>query len=198
MENLEEHPASIDGSGGRSAIVDPPDGRIPYQPWAAAKRDTTFERYHDAAQYCLPHGAPRFAYGGTKLLVQTPGYVFMLNDYADTYRIIPTDGRPHVGSGIRLWEGDVRGQWEGNTLVMNVSNQLAMSTIDHVGNFVSEHAKVVERMTMIDKDVIHYAITIGIRRCSRGPGRWRSDGGGTRTPSTRCGNRDAGRACSRP
>jgi hypothetical protein len=160
MENIEEHPATMDGSGGRSAVVDPPDGRIPYQPWAAAKRDTIFEQYHDAAQYCLPHGAPRFAYGGTKLLVQTAGYVFMLNDYADTYRIIPTDGRPHLGSGIRLWEGDVRGRWEGNTLVMDVSNQLAMSTIDHVGNFVSEHATIVERMTMIDKDVIHYAITI--------------------------------------
>src|SRR5688572_5188693 len=114
LENIEEHAESIDGSGGRSSIVDPPDGRIPYQPWAAAKRDAHFDKYLDAGQYCLPDGAPRFGYGATKLVVQTPGYVFMLNDYADTYRIIPTDGRPHLGPDIKLWQGDLRGRWEGN------------------------------------------------------------------------------------
>ena len=160
MENIEEHPETMDGSGGRSAIVDPPDGRIPYQPWAAAKRDGHFAAYLDAAQLCLPHGSPRFAYGGGKLVVQTPGHVFMLNNYADTYRIIPTDGRPHLGAGIRLWEGDLRGRWDGNTLVIDVTNQLALSQIDHVGNFISEHARVVERLTMIDRDVIHYTATI--------------------------------------
>jgi hypothetical protein len=98
LENIEEHPESLDGSGGRSSIVDPPDGRIPYQPWAAAKRDAHFDKYLDAGQYCLPDGAPRFLWGATKFVVQTPGYVFMLNDYADTYRIIPTDGRPRKGT----------------------------------------------------------------------------------------------------
>ena len=160
MENVEEHPETIDGSGGRSAIVDPVDGRIPYQPWAAARRDANFAKYIDAAQFCLPHGSPRFAYGGNKVVVQSPGYVFMLNDFADTYRIIPTDGRPHLGPDIALWEGDLRGRWEGNTLIIDVTNQLAMSTIDHVGNFVSESAHVVERMTMIDKDVILYTVTV--------------------------------------
>lgn len=160
MENIEEHPETMDGSGGRSAIVDPPDGRIPYQPWAAAKRDAHFSTYLDAAQLCLPHGAPRFAYGGTKHVIQTRGQVVMLNDYADTYRIIPTDGRPHLGPAIRLWEGDLRGRWEGNSLVVDVTNQLALSPIDHVGNFVSEHAHVVERLTMIDRDAVHYTATI--------------------------------------
>ncbi len=160
LENIEEHPATMDGSGGRSSIVDPADGRIPYQPWAVPKRDAHFAKYLDAAQFCLPHGAPRFAYGGNKLVVQTPGNVFMLNDYADTYRIIPTDGRPHLGAGIRLWEGDLRGRWEGNTLVIDVTNQLAMNTLDHVGNFFSDNVHVIERLTMIDKDVIHYVATI--------------------------------------
>jgi hypothetical protein len=160
MENIEEHPETMDGSGGRSAIVDPPDGRIPYQPWAAAKRDGHFARYLDAAQLCLPHGSPRFAYGGGKQVLQAPGSVFILNNYADTYRIIPTDGRPHIPPGIRLWEGDLRGRWEGNTLVIDVTNQLAMGQIDHVGNFVSEYAHVVERLTMIDTNVIHYTARI--------------------------------------
>ena len=60
LENIEEHPESMDGSGDRSSIVDPADGRIPYQPWAAAKREAHFEKYLDAGQFCLPDGAPRF------------------------------------------------------------------------------------------------------------------------------------------
>jgi hypothetical protein len=181
MENVEEHPQTIDGSGGRSEIVDPPDGRLPYQPWAAAKRDAHFAKYLDAAQFCLPHGAPRFAYGGTKLVVQTPGFVFMLNDYADTYRIIPTDGRPHVGSDIRLWEGDPRGRWDGNTLVIDVTNQLAMGPIDHVGNFISDDANVVERMTLIDKDVIFYTATVDDPRVFTRP--WTMAFGWRRNPN---------------
>jgi hypothetical protein len=84
----------------------------------------------------------------------------MLNEYADTYRIIATDGRPHLGPNIRLWQGDLRGRWEGNTLVIDVTNQLAETTIDHIGNFISQNAHVVERATMIDKDVIYYTATI--------------------------------------
>lgn len=160
MENLQEHPETMDGSGGRSAIVDPPDGRIPYQPWAEARRDTHFDTYLDPPRLCIPQGAPRFAYGGAKLVVQTPGQVVMLNDQAHWYRIIPTDGRPHVGSNIRLFEGDARGRWEGNTLVIDVTNQNAIVWLDHVGNFYSNAVHVVERMTMIDRDVIHYTATI--------------------------------------
>ena len=61
---------------------------------------------------------------------------------------------------IKTYMGDARGRWEGNTLVIDVTNQLAMGPIDHVGNFVSEFAHVVERLTMIDRNVIHYTATI--------------------------------------
>ena len=84
----------------------------------------------------------------------------MLNEQAHWYRIVPTDGRPHVGSNIRLFEGDSRGRWEGNTLVIDITNQTAIAWLDHVGNFYSEAVHVVERMTMIDNDVIHYTATI--------------------------------------
>jgi hypothetical protein len=160
LENIEEHPESLDGSGGRSSIVDPADGRIPYQPWAAAKRDAHFDKYLDSGQYCLPDGAPRFLWGATKFIVQTAGYVFMLNDYADTYRIIPTDGRPRIGQKIRLWQGDLRVRWEGNTLVIEPTNRWAETTLDHIGNFITPDAKIVERLTMIDKDVIYVTATI--------------------------------------
>jgi hypothetical protein len=54
MENLEEHPETMDTSGGRSAIIDPPDGKIPYQPWAAAKRDEMFSAYVNPMALCMP------------------------------------------------------------------------------------------------------------------------------------------------
>ena len=161
MENIEEHPQTIDGSGGRSAVVDPADGKIPYQPWAAARRDRMFATYLNPAQICTPMGSPKQTYSpGTMRVLQTPGYVFVLNDYAHTYRVTPTDGRPHLGPSIRLFEGDSRGRWEGNTLVIDVTNQRDATWIDAVGNFFSENVHVVERFTLIDKDVVHIEATV--------------------------------------
>jgi hypothetical protein len=161
MENLEEHPETMDTSGGRSSIVDPVDGKIPYQPWAAAKRDEMFSAYVNPMALCMPLGSPKQAYGpGTFRVVQTPGSVFMINDFAHTYRVIPTDGRPHVGPAIRLYAGDSRGRWEGNTLVIDVTNQRDRIWLDAVGNFFSENVHVVERFTMIDNNVMHYQATI--------------------------------------
>lgn len=161
MENLEEHPETMDTSGGRSAIIDPPDGRIPYQPWAAARRDEMFATYANPMALCMPLVAPKQAYGpGTFRVVQTPGFVFMLNDFAHSYRVIPTDGRPHVGPAIRLYAGDSRGRWDGNTLVIDVTNQRDRQWLDAVGNFFSDDVHVVERFTMIDRDVIHYQATV--------------------------------------
>jgi hypothetical protein len=156
MENIQEHPQTMDGSGGRSAIVDPADGFIPYQPWALARRDTHFSTYLDPPRMCLPQGAPRFAYGGGKQVVQTPGYVFMFNDQAHYYRIIPTDGRPHIGSNIRLFEGDSRGRWEGNTLVIDVTNFTPKT--DYQGS--RENLHLVERWTRTGPRTLAYEVTI--------------------------------------
>jgi hypothetical protein len=84
----------------------------------------------------------------------------MIIDFAHTYRVIPTDGRPHVGSGIRLYAGDSRGRWEGNTLVIDVTNQRDRIWLDAVGNFFSDTVHVVERFTMIDANVLHYQATV--------------------------------------
>jgi hypothetical protein len=161
MENIEEHPETMDTTGGRSAVIDPPDGRIPYQAWAAARRDEMFATYVNPMALCTPLVAPKQAYGpGTFRVVQTPGFVFMLNDFAHSYRVIPTDGRPHVGPSIHLYTGDSRGRWDGNTLVIDVTNQRDRQWLDAVGNFFSEGVHVVERFTMTDPDVIHYEATV--------------------------------------
>lgn len=160
-ENVEEHPEGMDGSGGKSLIVDPPNGRIPYQPWAAAKVESHFATYWNPVQQCMPDTPPRQAYtAGTFQIVQSPGYVFFMTEQLHTYRVIPTTARPHIGSNIHLFMGDSRGRWDGNTLVVDVANLKDRMWLDHVGNFFSESAHVVERWTMFHPDVIHYQATI--------------------------------------
>lgn len=160
-ENVEEHAEGHDGSGGKSLIVDPPDGRIPYQPWAKAKVDTHWANYWNPVQQCIADTPPRQAYSaGALQIVQTPGYVFFMTEQLRTYRVIPTTPRPHVGSSIHLFMGDSRGRWDGNTFVVDVRNLKDRVWLDHVGNTFSESAQIVERWTMFHQDVIHYQATI--------------------------------------
>ena len=160
-ENIEEHAEGMDGSGGKSLIVDPANGRIPYQPWAAAKVATHWATYWNPVQQCMPDSPPRQAYAaGAMRITQTPGYVFFFAEQLRTYRVIPTNPRPHVGSSIHLFMGDSRGRWDGNTLEVDVTNLKDRVWLDHVGNVYSESARVVERWTMFHQDVIHYQATI--------------------------------------
>jgi hypothetical protein len=161
MENIEEHPEGMDGSGGRSLIVDPADGRIPYQPWAAAKVQGHFATYLNPVSRCLPDAPPKHAYSaGVRRIIQTPSSMFVLGDYAHTYRVIPIDGRPHIPAFLRQYMGDSRGRWEGNTLVVDVTNLRDHMWLDHIGNFYSDAARITERWTLIHPDVMHYQATI--------------------------------------
>ena len=161
LENIEEHAESFDGSGGKSAIVDPANGRVPYQPWAAEKRRTNYSIYHNPHALCLPTGSPKVGYsGGVNRILQTPGSLVFLADYAHVYRVVPTDDRPHVGPALRLFMGDSRGRWEGNTLVIDVTNLDDRTWLDAIGNFYSNAVHVVERWTMFHADVIHVEATI--------------------------------------
>lgn len=160
MENIEEHPQGMDGSGGQSLIVDPVDGRIPYQPWAAARVQGHFSTYLNPVQRCLPDAPPKHTYSaGVRRIVQTAASVLVMGDYAHTYRVIPTDGRPHAPSAMRFFMGDSRGRWDGNTLVVDVTNLRDHMWLDHVGNFHSDTVRITERWTMIHPDVIHYQAT---------------------------------------
>jgi len=75
-------------------------------------------------------------------------------------RVIPLDGRPHVGPNVKLWMGDGRGRWEGNTLVVDTTNLNAKFRLSVVGDFFSDKAHVVERLTFIDANTMSYEATI--------------------------------------
>jgi hypothetical protein len=145
-----------------------PDGNIPYQPWAAAKQKYSADHVDNPAKpedvdtqaHCLPEGPGRvFIHSGFQIL-QAPGYIVFITEENDETRIIPLDNRPHVGQDIKLWQGDSRGHWEGNTLVIDVTNLKAKSRLDMVGNFYSPSAHFVERLTLVDDKTIEYEATI--------------------------------------
>ena len=157
-------------------IKDPTaDGRIPYQPWAEAKRREHLrnlfapgERAHvEPEDRCLLNGVPRINLRGQMQLVQTSGYVLILYEWIHAYRHIPLDGRPHAPQGVRLWNGDSRGRWEGDTLIVDVTNFHVDATdynkmpwLDGHGSFYTDALHVVERWRLSDPGTISYEATI--------------------------------------
>jgi hypothetical protein len=111
---------------------------------------------------CLTGGLPEFgtAYGGSfRRIVQTPGGISMFYDVGQGQgwqRNIVMSGSPHLPANIRQWYGDSRGHWEGNTLVIDVTNFSAKT--DFQGS--REHLHLVERWTRTSPATLEYAVTI--------------------------------------
>jgi hypothetical protein len=151
-----------------SAIIDPPDGRIPYQPWAAVQQKAVFDNHNnlklrnqmDPQDRCFLGGATRLFSLGNIQILQSAGQVVLLNEFAHTFRIVPLDGRPHVGQGIKLWQGDSRGRWDGNTLVIETTNNNDKTWFDKVGSFHSDSMRVTERLALVDATTLIYRATI--------------------------------------
>src|SRR5579863_1063267 len=160
-----------------SLVVEPKDGRVPLKPEAEAKRDYNAAHNADSYEYmsvwdrCITRGVPAgmfpAGYNNAYQIVQTPGYVVILYEMIHETRIIPLDGRPHVSSNIRLWNGDSRGHWEGNTLVVDTTNYnnkgsigTSAATNRIKGIPQSEALHVVERFTRLSPDTINYEVTI--------------------------------------
>jgi hypothetical protein len=153
-------------AGGPSLIVDLANGRIPYRPEVLAmKRKLTDLADHaplasiDPNAYCSLQGVPRTNYMGNIQVLQTSGAVTVLTEFTHMYRFILTNGQPHV-SGVSTWQGDSRGHWEGNTLVVDVTNLNGKAWMDSVGNFTSDDFHVTERWTPLDAKTLLYEATI--------------------------------------
>lgn len=134
-----------------SRVSDPPDGQVPFQPWARAAQQDLLAHFHnpEKEQYveplarCAPAGVPKsFTWHGYEIR-QYPGYVLFLFDSGT--RIIHLDGKPHLPENIKLWNADSRGHWEGNTLIVDVTNNNAKARLARTGEFFSENAHIEER-----------------------------------------------------
>jgi len=151
-----------------SRVIDPADGLLPYQPWAAARQKRQESDYEhptrpehiDTQHRCLISGIPRlYTIVPSFRIIQIPGSVVFVWDEYHAYRVVPLDGRPHVASNVKLWMGDARGHWEGNTLVIDTTNMRG-ARLTYIGDFYSENAHVTERMTFVDADNMTYQATV--------------------------------------
>jgi len=151
-----------------SLVIDPPDGRIPRQaqqgtPVAPPGLGKPPDGPEDRAltERCIlwptagPPMMPSF-YNNNYQIVQAPGYVMIVVEMIHDVRIIPTDGSAHLPSNIRLWMGDSRGHWEGNTLVVDTTNFTGKTNFRGSG----ENLHLVERFTRAGPDMILYEFTV--------------------------------------
>jgi hypothetical protein len=161
----------IVGTRRTSLIVDPPDGKIPPLTPEAQKRvaDRDLRRLRPAegpedrnlSERCIlwqTAGPPMLpsAYNNNYQIVQNRGYVMIFNEMIHDARIIPVDGRPHLPQNVRLWMGDSRGHWEGDTLVVDTTNFTAKTAF----RGASEKLHLVERFTRADPDTLLYSFTV--------------------------------------
>lgn len=164
----------------RSIVVDPPNGRVPILRQAEEKRAMNLARMTDSWEYhtpwerCITRGVPGgmfpAGYNNAYRIFQTRDYVAILYEMIHEARIIPLDGRPHVGPNIGLWNGNPRGRWEGNSLVVEVTNYRdeevgatatgIATTATLKGVPQTRAMRVVERLTRVDADTLHYEATI--------------------------------------
>lgn len=155
--------ASGFGIGGGQRIIDPPDGHIPYKPEARAKQQDILNNHmaDEPELHCYQSGVPHSESNQFGVqIIQTPGYFVQLSEFMHTVRIIPTDNRPHIDPKIRLFQGDPVGHWEGDTLVVDTTNQNTRTWFDTSGNFKTEALHVTEKFIPQDANTIVYEATI--------------------------------------
>jgi len=156
----------------RTSLIVGPDGRVP--PLTTEARQRNADRAAKAKGHefdgpesrgiqerCLVwgnEGPPMLPPGYNSFLqiVQTPGYVVILQEMIHDARIIPLDGRPPLASNLRRWLGDSRGRWEGDTLVVETTNFTDKTNFR--GSRDALH--VVERFTRVDENTIRYQFTV--------------------------------------
>ncbi len=152
-------------------VVDPPDGKIPPITAEAKQRASAraaarkgrgeADSYEDRSMFdrCISRGVPGSMmpaiYGNSYEIVQGPGYVAIAYEMVNELRVIPLDGRPHVGSAIREYMGDGRGHFEGETLVVETTN-----FTDKVGyRGSSQDLRLIERFKPVAPNTVEWSVT---------------------------------------
>ena len=158
-----------------SLIVDPPEGRIPpltpegqkrAAAHAAALLINAGPEDRDMGERCILgfNSGPPITPGGYNQnvqLLQIPGYVVILNEMVHNARVVPLDGRPH--GNIRQWNGDSRGRWEGDTLVVDTTNftdKPRNAAFAWSRGTEGKSMHLVERFRRVDAETLLYEFTI--------------------------------------
>ena len=154
-----------------SLVVDPPDGRIPTLTAAAAAREAAVDEGWDfktgpedlnSIHRCITTGVPRlggnFGAGPYTFyqIVQTPTHLAFISEAFHDARIIPIGDQPHLPGAIRQWNGDSRGRWDGDTLVVETTNFSPNSYY----RGATDGLHLVERFTRTGPDTLAYRVTL--------------------------------------
>ena len=137
-------------------------GTIPYQDWALNQRDENRADWlaRDPAVKCYMPGIPRAVYMPFPFqFVQTPAAILVAYEFASTSRVIHLD-RPGTEAPLPSWMGHSLGRWDGDSLVVEVTDQVPDTWLDAAGNFHSEALKVTERYTRTGPDTMRYEATL--------------------------------------
>jgi hypothetical protein len=160
-----------------SLVVDPPSGRVPVKPAEEKRRDEVFANYGDEYQVmspwdrCITRGIPGgmlpAGYNNAYEIMQFPGYVVIHYEMIHDARIIPLTPGPALPAHHKLWNGDPRGHWEGDTLVVETANfnDLGWISTSMAGGRIkgirhTDQLRVVERFTRTSAKEISYSATI--------------------------------------
>jgi hypothetical protein len=171
---------SEDAARRTSLIVDPPDGRMPpytseakarvtdprtvlgFKPGVGSMGEGPFDGPEDLhlADRCITRGLPQTwvpsQYNNGFHIVQNKDYVAIYPERLHEARVIPVNGRPPLPSAIRQWIGDSRGRWEGDTLVVEVTNFSNRTSYERSGDTL----RLVERYKRIAPDTLRVEITV--------------------------------------
>jgi hypothetical protein len=157
------------GNRRTSLVTDPPDGKIPPLTPQAQKRVDTQDQQRErpaegpedrsVGERCILgfNAGPPWAPGGYNMnvqLVQAPGYVLLMNEMVHNARIVPLDGRP-LGN-VPQWNGESRGRWDGDTLVVETKNFAHETSLR--GSGPTMH--LVERFSLADAQTLMYEYTV--------------------------------------
>ncbi|MEE2777064.1 MAG: hypothetical protein VYE73_09940 [Acidobacteriota bacterium] len=184
-----------------SLIVDPPDGKLPpitEETRVALRAQNAERRYPVRDLFSFSAGSTTFrpegpefvglserclqgfnagpplspsAYNNNLEIIQTRDYVVLVTEMIHDARIVSLDGRPHLPSELRRWQGDSRGHWDGNTLVVETTNfsdktpafqlPVTIANVEESGGVGSSvNVRLVERFTPIGEGRLLYEYTL--------------------------------------
>jgi hypothetical protein len=154
----------------RWLVAEPPAGRVPPLTAEGEQRRAAYEASliqpaDEPASLnmwyrCISLGVPGTMLptqdGAPHRIVQAPGIVAIAHERLHQTRVIPTDGRPHLADSFRMYMGDARGRWEGDSLVVETTNFRGRFRTTAAA---SEKLRIVERFTPVAPDALEWSVT---------------------------------------
>ena len=167
-----DYGSTVLATGQTSLIVAPSNGKIPGYTQVAEVRTERLKALREGRgpadswtdrslnERCITWGVPQGmlpqAYNNNLKIIQSPDFVMLYIEMAHDVRIIPIDDRPHLPENVKLWHGDSRGHWEGETLVVRTKNFSPKTSFRRA----NVDLEIEERFRRNDNELLEYTLTV--------------------------------------